>query len=151
MVPSAFLPVEAFPLTPSGKVDRRALPEPGSTRPELATPYLAPQSWTQEELCKVWAEVIGINTVGIHDNFFDLGGHSLAATRLISRVIQTFHLELPLKALFDSPTVAEMAEIIVQNQSKKASDEELARMLNEVETLSEEEAQKLPGDRARIS
>ena len=80
--------------------------------------------------------------VGIHDNFFDLGGHSLAAFRVISRVIQSFQLELPAKALFDAPTVAEMAAIITQNQTKQASHAEIAQMLSEVESMTEEEAQK---------
>jgi acyl carrier protein len=73
-------------------------------------------------LVKIWAEVLDLDQVGVHDNFFDLGGHSLAATRVISRVVKAFPMELPIKALFDSPTVVEMAEIIVEHQAKNSSD-----------------------------
>jgi acyl carrier protein len=85
---------------------------------------------------------LDIRPIGIHDNFFDLGGHSLAASRVIARVIQTFQLELPVKALFNAPTVAGMAAIITQNELKQASNEGLVRMLCEVEAMTEEEAQK---------
>jgi len=88
--------------------------------------------------------------LSVHDNFFDFGGHSLVASQLICRVIQKFHLELPIKALFDAPTVAEMALIIVQNQAKPATDVEMERMVCEVEAMTEEEAQKLlAGDDAQ--
>jgi len=143
MIPSAFVKLDALPLTPSGKVDRKALPVPDSSRPELGTPFVAPRSPTEEKLAKIWAGVLSLDQVGIHDNFFDLGGHSLAATRVISRVINTFKIELPIKSLFESPTVAEMAGVITQNMGKGAGDEELARMLAELEVLSDEEAQRL--------
>ena len=81
--------------------------------------------------------------MGIHDNFFDLGGHSLAATRVVSRVIDRFKVELSIKSLFESGTVADMAEIIVQNQAKKVGLKDLGGMLNELEALSDEEAQRL--------
>ena len=141
MIPSSFVMLDALPLTPSGKVDRRALPEPGNSRPELETSYESPRTAAEAEITAIWAEVLGINSIGIHDDFFDLGGHSLAASRVISRVIRTFQLELPLKFLFASPTVAEMATVISQYQAKAASQEALERMLHEVESMSEEEAQ----------
>jgi amino acid adenylation domain-containing protein len=143
MIPSVFVRLDAMPLTPNGKIDRRALPEPEKTRPELTISYMAPQSELETRLAGIWCEVLCVDRVGIQDNFFDLGGHSLAASRVISRVIQTFQLELPVKALFDAPTVAEMAAIIAQNQAKRASNEELAQMLREVEAMTEQEAQKL--------
>jgi acyl carrier protein len=101
-----------------------------------------PTTEVEGKLAAIWTDVLSLDQVGIHDNFFDLGGHSLAASRVISRTIQTFQLELPVKALFDSPTVAEMAAIITQNQAKGAGDAELAQMLREVETMTEEEAQR---------
>ena len=94
-------------------------------------------------MAEIWAEVLSLDQVGIHDNFFDLGGHSLLATQVILRVISTFRLELPLRTLFESPTVARMAVVITENMAKKAGNEELARMLTELESLSDEEAQKL--------
>jgi len=142
MVPSDFVFLESLPVTPNGKVDRLALPAPDNARPELDVAYAAPQSNIEEHLAKIWAEVLSIEQVGIHDNFFDLGGHSLAASRVISRAIQTFRLELPVNALFDAPTVARMAIIVEQNGAKRANDAELEQMLREVETMTEEEAHR---------
>jgi len=146
MIPSAFVMLDALPLTPTGKVDRRALPIPSSSRPKLDTLFVAPGNSVEEELAEIWAEVVGVDQVGIHDNFFDLGGHSLAATRVISRVINSFKVELPIEFLFESPTVAKMAQIVVQNQAKKVGPEDLARMLTELETLSDEEARERLAD-----
>ncbi len=142
MIPSALVLMDNLPLNHNGKVDRQALPAPGQARPELEKPFVAPRDPSELQLAKIWAKVLGIEGIGIHDNFFDLGGHSLAATRVISRVIQTFHLELPIKALFDAPTVAEMAAIIEENQAKQANDEAINRMLSEVEAMTEREAQR---------
>jgi amino acid adenylation domain-containing protein len=143
MIPTVFVMLDSLPLTPTGKVDRNALPDPGNSRPELDTPFVKPRTAVESELSKVWCEVLGLAQVGVDDNFFDLGGHSLAAARVISRVIEIFQLELALKALFDSPTVAEMAKIIALNQAKTASHEDLDRMLKEVEAMSKERAQEL--------
>jgi acyl carrier protein len=142
MIPSTFITLEKMPVTSTGKINRRELPQPGSSRPELGISYAAPRTSVETELERIWASVLYLNHVGINDNFFDLGGHSLAASRVISRVIQTFQLELPIKALFDAPSVAEMAAIITQHQAKRASDTELAQMLREVEAMTEEEAQR---------
>jgi len=138
--------LDALPLLPNGKVDRKAFPVPDSSRPDLETPYVAPRSLTEEELAKIWTEVLSLDQVGIHDNFFDLGGHSLAATRVVSRVIDRFKVELPIKSLFESGTVADMAEIIVQNQAKKVGLKDLGRMLNELEALSDKQAQRILAD-----
>ena len=148
MIPSAFVMLRALPLTPSGKVDRLALPEPGKSRPELETPFVAPKTPVEEELARIWAEVLSLDQVGIHDNFFDLGGHSLAATRVVSQVIKQFQLELPLQSLFQSPTVAEMAAVITQNQAKKAGGQDLNRILSELEALSDEDAQRLLSEKS---
>ena len=146
MVPSDFVFLESLPLTPNGKVDRLALPAPDNARLELAVAYAAPQSDIEKQLAKIWAEVLSIEQVGIYDNFFDLGGHSLAASRVISRAIQTFGLELPVNALFDAPTVARMAIIVEQNRAKPANDAELEQMLREVETMTKEEVQRSVGE-----
>lgn len=135
--------MDALPLNANKKVDRRALPDPGNSRPESDPLFAAPRTFIEEAIAKIWAEVLSLDQVGIHDNFFELGGHSLAATRVISQVIQKFQLELPLKALFDSPTVAEMTKIIEHNQAKRASKEELDRILTELESLSDEKTQHL--------
>ena len=146
MIPSSFVLLDTLPLTANGKLDRRALPDPGNTRPDLNNPYAPPSTTTEEQLTSIWSEVLLVVPIGIHDSFFDLGGHSLAASRVVTRVIQTFGLELSVKALFDAPTVAEMAAIIVQNQANRASDEQLVQMLREVEVMTEDEAQKQLAD-----
>ena len=146
MIPSRFMFLQSLPLT-NGKMDRTALPRPDRKRPNLDSPYAPPRGDVEVRLLRIWQAVLDVHPIGIHDDFFDLGGHSLAASRVISRVIQAFQLALPIKALFDAPTVAEMATIIAQNQTKRASNEELARMLNELDSMSENEAEKqLAGD-----
>ena len=91
----------------------------------------------------VWEQVLNVCSIGIDDNFFDLGGHSLAATRTDTQVIKKFQLELPHKTLFQSPTIAEMATVITEHQGKALADEELKRVLAELELMSDEEAQRL--------
>jgi amino acid adenylation domain-containing protein len=115
MTPSVFVELNALPLTPNGKVDRRALPAPDPTnlaRPELAGAYGAPRTLVEETLAGIWSKVLGVTQVGAHDSFFDLGGHSLLATQAISRVREAFQLELPLRNLFEAPTVAGLAESV---------------------------------------
>lgn len=142
MVPSAFVMLDALPLTPSGKVDRSALPPPEQQRPKREIDHVAPRTPMEETLAKIWADVLKVESPSIHDDFFELGGDSLAASRIISRVIQTFQLELPLKALLEAPSVAQMTAVIDANHEKHATDAELARMLSEVEAMTEADAQR---------
>lgn len=121
MIPSVFVMLNALPLTPNGKVDRRALPEPERGRPELKEAYMAPRTRDEEALADIWTRVIGVEQVGIHDNFFELGGNSLMATRLISRLRQECQVDLPLRILFETPTVAGMARAIEDNRQKNTS------------------------------
>ncbi len=112
MVPKKYVVMKEMPLTGSGKVDRKALPEPDQSRPELEEGYIEPSTATEEILAGIWGEVLKVERVGIRDNFFGLGGHSLLATQLISRVRDAFQVEVPLRLLFEQPTVAGMAESI---------------------------------------
>jgi amino acid adenylation domain-containing protein len=112
MVPSAFVMLDSLPLTPNGKVDRRALPAPDRTRVGSEKTFTSPRTPVEEVLAGIWAQVLDIEPVGIHDNFFELGGHSLLATQVIYRVRSTLQVELPLRCLFESPTVAGLAESI---------------------------------------
>jgi acyl carrier protein len=112
MVPSAFVFLDKLPLTPNGKVDRKALPAPDHSRPELEESYVAPRTAVEETLARMWAEVLKLGNVGIHDNFFELGGHSLKATQVVSRLRGIFRVEVPLRSLFEAPTVADLAKRI---------------------------------------
>ncbi|HEY2736863.1 MAG TPA: amino acid adenylation domain-containing protein, partial [Thermoanaerobaculia bacterium] len=106
MLPSAIVALSALPLTPSGKVDRKALPEPDSGP---APGFVAPRTAVEEVLAEIWAELLGIAHIGVHDNFFERGGHSLLATQVVSRVRDAFGVELPLRAFFEAPTVTALA------------------------------------------
>src|SRR6185369_16171771 len=99
MVPSAFVLMDSLPLTPNGKIDRRALPAPEQFRPELGTDFIAPRTPVEEVLAGIWSKVLGIEPIGIHDDFFEMGGHSLLATQVISRIRESFDVELPLRRL----------------------------------------------------
>ncbi|MEJ0090102.1 MAG: amino acid adenylation domain-containing protein [Limisphaerales bacterium] len=112
MVPAAFVPLEKLPLTPNGKLDRNALPAPAQNRLGAAAPSVAPQTPTQTALAKIWADLLGIPSPGIHDNFFALGGHSLLAVRMIFRIRETFKIGLPVRAIFEFPTLAKLARVV---------------------------------------
>ena len=112
MVPAVFVMLDAFPLTANGKVDRRALPMPDGRRPELDEAFVACRTPTEELLAEIWSHVLGVERVGIYDNFFQLGGHSLLATQVVSRIREAFQVEIPLRSMFEAPTVAGLAENI---------------------------------------
>jgi amino acid adenylation domain-containing protein len=112
VVPSAFVKLDALPLSANGKVNRLALPDPDNARPELAADYVAPRTESEKRLAEIWSEVLRIERVGTHDNFFELGGNSLLATLVCSRVRKALKIEVPPRLLFEHPTVALMAEAI---------------------------------------
>jgi acyl carrier protein len=121
MMPSAFVVLESLPLTANGKVDRRALMALDDTiKPQLLENYIAPQTPVEEMLVKIFAEVLGLKIIGIHDNFFDNGGHSLLATQLVSRVRDAFALELPLRNVFEAPTIAQLSKLVEDLKQKNA-------------------------------
>ncbi|HEX2078108.1 MAG TPA: phosphopantetheine-binding protein [Longimicrobium sp.] len=119
MVPAAFVVIDQFPLTTSGKIDRNALPDPQWT--EAAEAYVAPRTPAEEGLAAIWADVLGIGRVGAHDDFFALGGHSLLATRVVSRVRDAFRVELPLRALFEHGTLERLAREVERLQASGAT------------------------------
>ncbi len=141
MVPSDFILLEAFPLTPNRKVDRRALPAPGRSTIERDNLFIAPSNPIEQRIADIWAEILKLECLGVHDNFFDLGGHSLLATRVISRIRQEFETDLPLRKLFENPTVADLAVQITEVQQKRAP-EQLTEVLADLEVLSDEEAER---------
>jgi surfactin family lipopeptide synthetase C len=144
MIPAAFVFLEKFPLTPNGKINRHALPVPDTAQRNLEVDFVAPRTSTQQELATIWTEVIKLKKVGIYDNFFELGGHSLLATQVISRLREVFSIDFPLRYLFENPTIAELAQRVSEQQIQQAeNNDDLARILNEVDRLSEEEVRQL--------
>ncbi len=113
MVPAFYLFLEAFPITPNGKLDWRALPLPDFSETDADT-YAAPRNETEARLAHIWGESLGIERVGIHDNFFEIGGHSLIATKIVSRIRQQFQLEMPLRRIFEAPTIAALSNLLEQ-------------------------------------
>ncbi len=123
MVPSSFVLLPALPTNANGKVDRRALPAPSVLDLPGREASLAPRTQSEELLCEIWADVLLLPQVGIHDNFFALGGHSLLVHRIVSRVRQVFGVEVPWRLLFEQPTVAEMAEALEQARGQSVNPE----------------------------
>jgi amino acid adenylation domain-containing protein len=142
MIPSAWVSIDRVPLTPNGKVDRRALPDPDQGRPELAS-FIEPRSPVEEGLADIWRDILRVDRVGAQDDFFHLGGHSLLATRLISRIAETFGIRLPLREIFEHSRLDALAGSLARAMVEDSSDAEIQRMLAEVQGLSDEEA----GDR----
>jgi len=138
MVPAAFVALDALPLTPNGKVDRRALPAPQwDSEAEL----VAPRTPAEEKLAEIWKDVLGIEQIGVHDNFFDRGGHSLLATQVVSRVRSTFGVDLALRSLFETPTIAGLAESLGEKGAEPGGGDldKIAQALEQLANLSEEE------------
>jgi acyl carrier protein len=138
MVPSAFVILDELPLAGPGKVNVRALPEPDRGRPDLGTPLVQPRTPVEEEMARIWAEVLGLDRVGIHDPFLELGGDSLLASQVVSRVIRAFHFDVPLRALLEAPTVDEMALMVVQQKAMRVRREDVGGVLAEVERQAAE-------------
>jgi acyl-coenzyme A synthetase/AMP-(fatty) acid ligase/acyl carrier protein len=137
MIPSAFLFLSALPLTANGKIDRRALPVPDSSRPARDTARIAPRTPVEEVLAKIWCEVLGLEWVGMEDNFFELGGHSLLMVQVVARVRESLQLELPLRTLLEAPTMSSLAERIEEAARAEHLDaEKIARLWLMIEQLS---------------
>ena len=114
MIPAAWMVLDSLPLTPNGKVDRRSLPAPARTRPDLAAAFVAPRNSIEEQLATLWTELLGLDVVGVNDNFFCLGGHSLIVTQMIYRAREIFSVNISFAQVFANPTIAAVAEIIAQ-------------------------------------
>jgi len=142
MLPSAFVTIEELPLTPNGKVDRRALPLPGDAA-EANANFVAPRTPLEETLARIWRETLALPQVGVESNFFDLGGHSLLATRVVSQIRERCGIELPLRVLFESPTVAALAAYLETKQPKETELGRIFQMLENMEKISEDEVTAL--------
>jgi acyl-coenzyme A synthetase/AMP-(fatty) acid ligase/acyl carrier protein len=145
MIPTHFVRMRELPLTGSGKLDRLKLPDPAEN-PSLrdrGVSYVAPRTPVEQFLAGCWREVLQIESVSIHDNFFDLGGHSLSATQVVSRIRDHFGIELPLYRVFERPTLEILALEIIQRQASEAEQSQLEGLLSELESLSEEDSEVL--------
>lgn len=136
MVPSAFVWLDEMPLTPNGKINRRALPAPEIVRPDLEERYVAPRDDIEVALVELWQEVLGVNPIGVRDDFFDLGGHSLKATQVLAKVRGIFRTQLPLSVVFDATTVEALARALVQHETKPGQTAKIARVLRRVKNIS---------------
>jgi acyl carrier protein len=112
MVPAHLVMLSQFPLTAHGKIDERKLPAPDTTQISTTPRFVSPRNDVERRVAALWSEVLGRSEIGVHDNFFDLGGHSLLATQAIARIREAFKVNVPLRALFERPTVAGLAEVL---------------------------------------
>jgi len=128
MIPARFILLDALPRGPNEKLDRAALPAADGVRLEAVADFVAPRLPLEEELAEIWAELLDVDEVGVHDDFFtELGGHSLLATQLVSRIRDTFGIDLPLRSLFEAPTVARLAAVLGAGERKTAREATVAR------------------------
>jgi acyl carrier protein len=142
MVPAPIVVMRALPTTPNGKVDRAALPEPDAQRVDRVV--IAPQTLVETELARIWSGLLEIEELSVHDDFFDLGGHSLLATQVVSRIRKAFNKDIPLRSIFDAPTIAKLAGVI--EAATTADSVDLQMELEAIESLSDEEAERLLGN-----
>ena len=138
MTPAAFMALESLPLTSNGKIDRFALPIPDRGGFGVEVAFVAPRNGVEEALADIWAEVLGLERVGIQDDFFALGGHSLLVTQVVSRVREVFDVDLPLRSVFEMPTVANLVVAVIQLQAEQRDAADVARILEELEPLSDD-------------
>lgn len=145
MCPTVIIPIESIPLTSNGKVDKAALPDIDSLnyRDIDEDSYIAPRTYVEKELAAIWCEVLNINKVGINDSFFEIGGHSLLLTRLASRISHKFNVDIPLKVLFDTPTIVQMTSAIAVRQIEQDNSEDLDEIITDLENLTDAELQML--------
>ena len=141
MVPQAFVFLDSLPLTPNGKVNRNALADADTPIANFNDAFVPPRNAIEEVLAGIWAKILGVE-LGIHDNFFDLGGHSLLATQVISRIRETFKVELPLRCLFESPSVAGLSQKLIAHEAKPGVTAKIAQIVKQLEGMSAEEAKQ---------
>jgi acyl carrier protein len=147
MIPSAFVILDKLPLTLSGKVDYRALPAPDKSRGDQEVNYVAPRNHVEEVVVQILEEVLGIESIGVNDDFFLLGGHSLLAIRAISRLRDVFQIELSLATLFTGKTAAKLAEALIANEPKPGRVEKIAKIIKRIEEMSDADAHATLNDR----
>ncbi|MDZ7401240.1 MAG: amino acid adenylation domain-containing protein [candidate division KSB1 bacterium] len=143
MIPFHFIFVDEIPRHPNGKVDQSKLPDISSASAIRSSDFVAPRTPIEQQLAALWSQLLGIESIGIYDNFFTLGGHSLLATQMVSRVRDIFQIEIPLQKIFETPTIAGLALAITQFRAQLNQNEQLDQLLFELEQLSDAEAENL--------
>ena len=144
MIPAGFVELESIPLTPNGKANRKALLK-HEYKVEQSVEFIPPRNETEEILANIWAEMLELDAVGVKDNFFDLGGHSLLATQIIARVKDHFQIELSLSALFETPTIENMAVNILTQEAQTADLDAMSQLLAELEDMDSEDLKDILG------
>jgi acyl carrier protein len=144
LIPPAFVTLPALPLTPNGKVDRQALARlaADASGPAAERSYVAPGSAVEQTLAEIWESLLGAGRIGVHESFFALGGHSLLAIQVITRVRESFGIDVPLRSLFEAPTIASFAEVVLHRQIQLQDEADLEQLLAELEGMSEDEAEE---------
>jgi amino acid adenylation domain-containing protein len=143
MVPANFVFLESFPLTPQGKIDRAALPVPNQERPSSENSFVAPRTPVEMSLAAIWQDILGVQRVGAYDSFFDLGGHSLSLIQLSARIRTAFEVEVPIRVLFDSPTLAGMTVAIAAAGIENENAAEMSQVIDELAQMSPEDIRAL--------
>jgi acyl carrier protein len=139
MIPALFVFMNSFPLTPNGKVDRKSLPASEAERPDMENDFVEPRTQTEQTLAKLWGEVLNIDNIGIYDNFFDLGGHSLSAVQVTVKIHQAYNVELSLQTFFQASTLADLATKLEEKLLEHTEENKLNQLLLEIEQNSNDE------------
>jgi natural product biosynthesis luciferase-like monooxygenase protein len=151
MVPAIFVQMQQLPLTPNGKIDRQALPAPGGDAFSSEESYTAPQTAVEKMLAGVWSQLLGLDKVGTHDDFFHIGGHSLLATRMISQLRDILQIEIPLRSLFEERTIARLAPVVERYLAASEGSEQVMALIEQLSEISEDEAFSLLNQPGRLS
>jgi amino acid adenylation domain-containing protein len=151
MTPTAFVLLDALPLNSNGKIDRLKLPAPDGARPHWKGEYVAPRTPLEEVIEGVWGELLSVDRVSVHDNFYDLGGHSLLATQVLARLLTLFKIELPLIAIFQSPTIVEFASEVRAHEAKPGQADKVAAAIRRIQQMPTSEKMALVNERRAAS
>lgn len=146
-IPNFFVHLTELPLTSNGKIDRRRLPTLEDIRQKVKSDFVAPRTPTEHFIAETWRQVLGLPKVGINDNFFGLGGHSMSAIQIISRINEAYQVEAPMRSVFDAPTIAELALTVTKMQMEQENLDDLTQMIEEIKLLSDDELEKMLGGR----
>ncbi|MBV9787770.1 MAG: amino acid adenylation domain-containing protein, partial [Chloroflexi bacterium] len=143
LVPSTIMLLDTLPLTANSKIDRAALPRPDRSRVEGTPELVGPRTPVEAVVLDMWSQVLGTRQLGVHDHFFRLGGHSLLATQIVARIRQVLHVDLPVQSVFHAPTIAQLAALIVERESRPGQVEKIARLLGEIKRMPAEDLKKM--------